>query len=190
MGLPRRTLWTSPALGVSHGSVYRHFPSKAALRDAVTKRWLGRISSALSSVAAEQRPAAERLQRWLDLLVHSKRSKALDDPELFGTYIELAAEAREVVNAHVDTLLAQLARIISDGVAHGEFEATDPAATARAVSTPRRAFTTRLMRPIGSAPAPLPRTNTYERSSFAASKLDTESMRLAEPNVTGPRRPG
>jgi AcrR family transcriptional regulator len=121
------------ALGVSHGSVYRHFPSKAALRDAVTERWLGRISSALASVAAEQRPAAERLQRWLDLLVHSKRSKALDDPELFGTYIELAAEAREVVNAHVDTLLAQLARIISDGVAHGEFEATDPAATARAV---------------------------------------------------------
>lgn len=84
------------------------------MRDAVTKRWLGRISSALSSVAAEQRPAAERLQRWLDLLVHSK---ALDDPELFDTYIELAAEAREVVNAHVDTLLAQLTRIISEGVA-------------------------------------------------------------------------
>ena len=146
------------ALGVSHGSVYRHFPRKAALRDAVTKRWLGRISSALSSVAAEQRPAAERLQRWLDLLVHSKRSKALDDPELFGTYIELAAEAREVVNAHVDTLLARRTR---DG------GSSQPGATARA-STPRHAFT------------PLPRTNTYERSSFAASKLDTESMRLAE----------
>jgi AcrR family transcriptional regulator len=121
------------ALGVSHGSVYRHFPSKAALRDAVTERWLGSISSSLASVVGEQRPAAERLQRWLDLLVHSKRSKALDDPELFGTYIELAAEAREVVNAHGDTLIGQLARIISDGVARGEFEATDPVATARAV---------------------------------------------------------
>ena len=120
-------------LGVSHGSVYRHFNSKAALRDAVTESWLESISSPLQAVAREDGPAAERLQRWLDLLVHSKRSKALDDPELFGTYIELAAEAREVVNAHVDTLLAQLARIISDGVAHGEFEATDPAGTARAV---------------------------------------------------------
>ena len=28
------------ALGVSHGNVYRHFPSNAALRDAVTERWL------------------------------------------------------------------------------------------------------------------------------------------------------
>ena len=32
------------ALGVSHGSVYRHFASKAALRDAVTERWLARIA--------------------------------------------------------------------------------------------------------------------------------------------------
>ena len=32
------------ALGVSHGSVYRHFPSKAALRDVVTDKhfWLER----------------------------------------------------------------------------------------------------------------------------------------------------
>ena len=63
----------------------------------------------------------------------AKRSKALDDPELFATYIELTADAREVVKAHVDTLVAQLARIVADGVARGEFEATDPAATGRAV---------------------------------------------------------
>src|SRR5690606_41785127 len=30
-------------LGVSHGSVYRHFPSKAALRDAVIRRWLDQL---------------------------------------------------------------------------------------------------------------------------------------------------
>ncbi|HET6686110.1 MAG TPA: TetR family transcriptional regulator, partial [Jiangellaceae bacterium] len=121
------------ALGVSHGSVYRHFNSKAALRDAVTESWLESISSPLQAVAREDGPAADRLQRWLDLLVRSKRTKALDDPELFATYIELAAEAREVVNAHVDTLVAQLDRIISDGVAHGEFEVNDTAAAARAV---------------------------------------------------------
>ncbi len=36
------------ALGVSHGSVYRHFSSKAALRDAVTERWLARVSDPLA----------------------------------------------------------------------------------------------------------------------------------------------
>jgi Tetracyclin repressor-like, C-terminal domain len=73
------------------------------------------------------------LQRWLDLLVSSKRSKALDDPEVFATYIELTAEAREVVKAHVDKLTGQLKRIISDGVARGAFSASDPLVTARAV---------------------------------------------------------
>jgi AcrR family transcriptional regulator len=121
------------ALGVSHGSVYRHFPSKAALRDAVTERWLADISAPLAAVANEGGAAPERLQGWLDLLVSTKRSKALDDPELFATYIELTATAREVVTAHVDTLVGQLARIIADGVAQGAFEAADPLATGRAI---------------------------------------------------------
>jgi len=121
------------ALGVSHGSVYRHFPSKAALRDAVTERWLAGISAPLEAVANEEGPAPERLQRWLDLLVGSKHSKALDDPELFATYIELTADARDVVIAHVDTLVGQLARIIADGVAQSAFEATDPLSAGRAV---------------------------------------------------------
>ena len=43
----------SRSLGVSHGSVYRHFPSKTALRDAVAERWLARVSAPLAMVAAE-----------------------------------------------------------------------------------------------------------------------------------------
>lgn len=120
-------------LGVSHGSVYRHFPSKAALRDAVAERWLARISEPLEAVATEASPAPERLRRWLDLLIASKRSRALNDPELFATYVELVTEAREVVRAHVDHLAGQLARIIAAGVAQGEFAVVDPAAAGRAV---------------------------------------------------------
>jgi AcrR family transcriptional regulator len=121
------------ALGVSHGSVYRHFPSKAALRDAVTERWLARVSAPLAAVAAGDAPAPDRLRRWLDTLIAAKRQKVRDEPELFATYLSLAAEAREVVGAHVAALTAQLTRIIADGVARGEFAAADPAAAARAV---------------------------------------------------------
>ena len=67
------------------------------------------------------------------LLVDSKRRKALEEPELFATYVELTAEARDVVRAHVDTLVGQLARIIADGVARGELDTADPGAAARAV---------------------------------------------------------
>ena len=121
------------ALGVSHGAVYRHFPSKAALRDAVTERWLARLVNPLEAVATERGSAPMRLRRWLELLTASKRRKALEDPELFATYVALAAVSREVVEEHVEHLVEQLRRIIADGVARGEFDVFDPNAAARAV---------------------------------------------------------
>ena len=45
------------ALDVSHGSVYRHFPSKASLREAVAKRWLDRLSAPLLKIAEASGPA-------------------------------------------------------------------------------------------------------------------------------------
>ncbi len=120
-------------LGVSHGSVYRHFRSKAALRDAVAERWLTRVSTPLAAVAAEDGPAPERLRRWLDLLIATKRGVAREDPELFAMYAEISAAARQVVAAHVDELAGQAGRIVADGVARRELAAPDPAAAGRAV---------------------------------------------------------
>jgi AcrR family transcriptional regulator len=121
------------ALGVSHGSVYRHFASKAALRDAVTERFLARVSDPLAEIAATSGPANERLRCWLETLIALKRAKIRDDPELFATYSALAIDAREVITAHVDALLGQLTKIVADGVADGSFAVTDPEAAARAI---------------------------------------------------------
>ena len=121
------------ALGVSHGSVYRHFPSKAALRDAVTERWLARVAAPLTPIANEDGPAPERLRRWLQALMTAKRAKVLEEPELFQTYMALVAEAREVVAAHVAHLTDEVAQIIADGVRRGEVQAADPRISARAV---------------------------------------------------------
>ncbi|MDF3288274.1 TetR family transcriptional regulator [Streptomyces silvisoli] len=123
------------ALGVSHGSVYRHFPSKAALREAVTERWLDQSHETLSRLARAERPAPERLRGWLAALFAAKRAKAGDDPELFATYMVLAGENSQVVARHIDTLVRQLAQIIQEGVAKGELGLpadTDPLAAARA----------------------------------------------------------
>lgn len=121
------------ALDVSHGSVYRHFSSKAALRDAVTQRWLDRISAPLEEVVAGTGEAAERLRTWVRLLAATKQGIAREDPELFATFRKVTEEAGEVVGAHVDHLAEQLARIIADGVASGELAAADTAVAGRAV---------------------------------------------------------
>ncbi|GEC05938.1 TetR family transcriptional regulator [Streptomyces spinoverrucosus] len=121
------------ALGVSHGSVYRHFRTKAALREAVTKRWLDRTSEALAGIVAEDRDPEARLRDWLRGLFDAKRRKAGDDPELFATYMVLTGESNEAVPEHIDDLTAQLTRIIEAGVAAGTFASDDPQSTARAV---------------------------------------------------------
>lgn len=121
------------ALGVSHGSVYRHFPSKAALRDAVTERWLARVSAPLHAIVDEDGPAPDRLRRWFEALMAAKHVKVRDEPEMFATYMALVADAREVVAEHVAVLAAHLSRIVADGVAQGVFAAADPVVTGRAL---------------------------------------------------------
>jgi AcrR family transcriptional regulator len=120
------------ALGVSHGSVYRHFASKAALRDAVIERWLSRVSDPLEAIAGLPGPAEERLRRWFHELREFKRDKARKDPALFATYNTLALEAGDSIASHVEHLTGQLARIIADGAAQGVFSTSDPAGSAAA----------------------------------------------------------
>src|SRR5690606_34205578 len=96
------------ALGVSHGTVYRHFRTKAALREAVTKRWLDRTSEALGGIADDDsRDPEARLRDWLATLFAAKRRKAGDDPELFATYSVLAGEQGAAVAEHIDDLTGQ-----------------------------------------------------------------------------------
>jgi AcrR family transcriptional regulator len=120
-------------LGVSHGSVYRHYRTKAALREAVTQRWLDQAHATLQAIAEGSGPASERLRAWLAALFASKRRKAGDDPELFATYMALAVENSGVVERHIASMVGQISVIVGAGVAGGEFAAADVAATAQAV---------------------------------------------------------
>jgi AcrR family transcriptional regulator len=105
------------ALNVSHGSVYRHFPSKAALRDAVAERFLKSVHESLEDI--------DDPKTWFDTLIAGKRAKARRDPELFANYVALALESRDAVQNHVDILIAQLADIVGDETtARALFDAT------------------------------------------------------------------
>jgi AcrR family transcriptional regulator len=118
-------------LDVSHGSVYRHFPSKASLREAVAKRWLDRVNAPLQKIAESAGPAPARLERWLRTMIAIKHKKVAEDPEMFETYLMLAQEACKIVRAHKDGLVDQIAHILSDGVKQGAFQVDDIKATAR-----------------------------------------------------------
>ncbi len=139
-------------LGVSHGSVYRHFPSKTALREAVAERWLNRSHAPLSTVVTMPATAAYRLREWLFTLFATKRAKANDDPELFATYLVLVHESSTVTEAHVSAMVGQIAQIIADGVSLGEFRQLDVDSAARAVWDATRLFHDPVYAPQWSTP--------------------------------------
>lgn len=123
-------------LGVSHGSVYRHFPSKAALREAVIQRWLDRSRADYTVAVREagaELPPPERLRGLLTTIFSLKWAKAQEDPELFETFRVLAMEHSAVPSAHVANLLAQIRAVVADGITGGDFADGEPDVLARAI---------------------------------------------------------
>lgn len=123
----------SRLLGVSHASIYRHFPSKAALRQAVTERWLAQVIDPLEAIVTAPGPALDRARRWFDTLTATKRELARRDPDLFATYLHLLDDSPDMVDVHVGVLLGQLSSIVAQGSIDGTIASADPAVTARAV---------------------------------------------------------
>ncbi len=121
------------ALDVSHGSVYRHFSSKASLRNAVAKRWLDRVNAPLVAILEGSEPAPKKLDLWLRALFDSKHRRVSEDPEMFNTYLALAREACEVVKDHKGCLVGQIAQILRQGVEEGSLAIEAPDATAQAI---------------------------------------------------------
>jgi AcrR family transcriptional regulator len=122
------------ALQVSHGTLYRHFPSKAALREAVTERWLLRITEHLQEIADQSDGSAtDRLRLWLDTLIRVKRTYVNDEPEMFAMYMTVTLEAVDMITAHVNKLIDQIARIIEEGITSYEFKSGQSEVIAKAV---------------------------------------------------------
>ncbi|RKQ87355.1 TetR family transcriptional regulator [Solirubrobacter pauli] len=94
------------ALGVSHGAVYRHFASKQALREAVTRRWLHEFHTILEPI--------DEPRAWIRALSAAKRGTARVDPELFATYSALCDEQSAVVDEHVAWMVGQLEAMVGD----------------------------------------------------------------------------
>lgn len=113
------------ALNMSHGNIYRYFPSKKALIDAVITRWLETVNKPLLEIVHDgSRPAAERLAAWFDTLRTIKRRKLHDDPELFRLHQEVVGASPEMVEQHIAALVAQIERIIADGIIAQDFPLT------------------------------------------------------------------
>jgi AcrR family transcriptional regulator len=112
-------------LGMTHANVYRYFPSKAGLLDAVTTMWLRPLEARLREVAEGADPAADKLERLL-MAVHGAYRRTLEtEPKLFDLLVDAVEKARPVATQHRARVQGEVQRIVEDGVNSGGFAFTD-----------------------------------------------------------------
>ncbi|MDX6231923.1 MAG: hypothetical protein QOH68_891 [Nocardioidaceae bacterium] len=97
--------------GVGPGTLYRHFPTRDDLIDALMRDWTERVAADSVAAVEADMPAREMLQRWFaDLVRHmtlhrgaaAKLSAAMDDPSSpIYRKCQMLGEANDRVISHL-----------------------------------------------------------------------------------------
>ncbi|MFE1601157.1 TetR/AcrR family transcriptional regulator [Methylobacterium sp. ID0610] len=121
-------------LRMSPGNVYRFFPSKKALNEAVAARLLAGIEAELRAIATRPGvPAPQRLREFL-VTLHSRSAQQFTANRRMHEMVEVAmAESWDVVHCHIGAVDRMLCRLVAEGAEAGEFDVADPMAAARCV---------------------------------------------------------
>ncbi|WP_051242581.1 TetR/AcrR family transcriptional regulator [Stappia stellulata] len=120
-------------LGMSHSNIYRFYPSKAALLDAVMARWLGDLETSLDDAIAAVSAPDDRLAAYVLTLSDALRERASADPPGFAAYAVLSERAQAAMTAHAAACRSRIAAILADGMTQGVFAHGDATAVARAI---------------------------------------------------------
>lgn len=109
------------ACEMSPANVYRFFESKNALFEALVSMMLQTLEMQLEAIVQEQRPAADRLRRYL-LAVHEfVLSHYLNESQLHDVVTKAMDEQWSAIDAHIQRCWLFVRRIIEDGARLGEF---------------------------------------------------------------------
>jgi AcrR family transcriptional regulator len=132
-------------LRMSPANVYRFFPSKNAIVEAICQRLLAECEERALAEARAAGPAAERIERLiLGILQFHKENHLIEKNvnELVLAAIELSWDA---IKAHKEVMRKAIETILRDGIATGEFEPVEPAETAQLIFLSMAAFTHPMM---------------------------------------------
>ena len=113
-------------LDMSPANVYRFFPSKNAIVEAICQRCLGEVEEKAWAVARSKAPAAARLERLiLEILAYHKEN-LLTEQRVHDIVLVAIEHSWGAIRAHKEVTRTVVEVILRDGVAAGEFEAVDP----------------------------------------------------------------
>jgi len=116
-------------LGMSPANVYRFFPSKIAIVQAICQRCLAELEAKVWSVARGRGPAGERLERLvLEVLAYHKEN-LLEEQKVNDIVTVAMEESWDAIMAHKEVQRTAIELILRDGIETGEFEPVEPRET-------------------------------------------------------------
>ena len=113
-------------LEMSPANIYRFFPSKTAIVQAICQRCLSELEEKVWAVARSKSPASARLERLqLEILAYHKEN--LLEEQRVSDIVQVAMEESwAAINAHKEVIRTAIELILRDGIEAKEFEPVDP----------------------------------------------------------------
>ena len=114
------------AAGLGKSSLFHHFRSKVQLYLAVLERVLARMEERLAPILTSPLGAAEKLDRWIDVLIDSLAEQPATARILLRAIFEEDEFDGEdwpegqAVDRHLATILAGITRLLNEGMRSGE----------------------------------------------------------------------
>src|SRR5215204_3429506 len=128
-------------LGMSPANIYRFFPSKNAIVEAICQRCLSEVENKAWAVARSKAPAAQRLERLiLEILAYHKEN-LITEKRVNDMVLAAIEQSWEAIRAHKQVMRTVTELIVRDGIETGEFEPADPGETADVIMRSVIAFT-------------------------------------------------
>jgi AcrR family transcriptional regulator len=111
---------------MSSANIYRFFPSKQALTDAVCASQLAALTEAARAAANRSGPARQRARAMILALHVAMREQMLHEVRVHEIVNVALNERWPAIDAFVANCAEMLAAVIADGQARGEFGSGDP----------------------------------------------------------------
>jgi AcrR family transcriptional regulator len=118
-------------LKMSPANVYRFFPSKNAIIEAICQRCLGELEDRAWAVARSRGSAAERLERLVLEILAYHRENHLTDQRVNDMVLAAIELSWGAIRAHKEHVRMVVEAVVREGIERGEFERVEPRETSR-----------------------------------------------------------
>jgi AcrR family transcriptional regulator len=127
-------------LGMSPANVYRFFPSRDAINEAICGRVLNEIAEMAFAIAHTNAPVVEKLDRLLTAVHRHNKMMLVKQRHMHDLIVAAMQENWAIIQAHIDRMATIFEAVMREGIEAGEFDVEDATEAARAVQSAFAAF--------------------------------------------------